>query len=128
MRLITPIRRSCKLTASAFKVFRSKFIAAFSARPGLILIHRIQRLLFCLRSSMCPDERLDGRYKGTWYQQKIQIESAQQIQQGVKARNDLAGLNPRDMRLGQSNGSPKLSLAPASFPASLLDLIAQLPW
>jgi len=45
IRLITPMRRPCRLTASAFSVFGSKFIMVFLAGLVVFLVQRIERLL-----------------------------------------------------------------------------------
>src|ERR1700754_174741 len=102
MRWITPIRWSCRLTASALSVLGSKFIAQFDSDGGLFLIHRIEWFLLRFGFPLRSDERLHGRHERSRHQQKVQVEDAQDVEQRVEAWHNFARLDRRYVRLWEA--------------------------
>jgi hypothetical protein len=90
-----------------------------------LFIGRIKRALVLvvggMRASagMVPRERLDDRNQVAWNQQQIVIEDSDDLEQGVETRNHLAGLDARDVRLGQPDSPPQFGLAPSPLVAGI---------
>src|ERR1035437_9728620 len=117
------IWRPCRRTASALSFFESNFIARLL---GALLVGVVgvegAFLAFALlvRLQMIADERLHDGDEGARGHEEVAIKNADQLQKGVVARHDLAGLDAGDVRLGEPDAAGQVSLGPGALLAGLL--------
>ena len=64
---------------------------------------------------MIPDQRLHDRHERPRDHQKIAVQHADQVEESVESRHDLAGLDPGYVHLRQAQTSSQLGLAPATL-------------
>src|SRR5229473_2630973 len=126
-RLMIPICRPCRRTASVLSFFVSNFI--FALRRFLLVVGvTIERALFTLALLVVPemvaDERLHGRNEGAGDHEEVAVEDTDEFEEGVVARHNLAGLDAGDVHLGQTETASQLPLAPAAADARILQLPA----
>src|SRR6266481_6030701 len=125
---MTPICRPCRRTASALSFFVSNFIFAF-LRFLLVVGVAIERAFLTLALLVVPemiaDERLDGRNEGAGDHEEVAVEGADEFEEGIVARHNLAGLDAGNVHLGQTETASQLPLAPAAADARILQLPAQ---
>src|SRR3984957_12835758 len=125
---MTPIWRPCRRTASALSFFASNFIARFLGAVLVGVEGAFLAFLLLVRLQMIADERLHDGDEGARDHEEVAIENADQLQKGVVARHDLAGLDAGDVRLGKPEASGQVSLGPAALLAGLLQGQAHVLW
>src|ERR1039458_5729047 len=124
---MTPICRPCRRTARALRVFASNFIFAPPLR-GLLAAVDVEGTFFAfallILLPVIADQRLHDRDEGAGNHEEIAVEDADEFEERVVARHDLAGLDARDVHLGQAQATAQLPLAPAALDPRLLQLPA----
>ena len=63
---------------------------------------------------MIPNQRLHGRHKRPRNHQQVAVEYADQVEQSIEPRHDLAGLDPGNVHLRQAQTLPEFGLTPAA--------------
>src|SRR6266852_4349911 len=119
---MTPIWRPWRRTESALSFFGSNFIARLLRAVLVAVGVKGAFLAFALlvRLQMFAYERLHNGDEGAGDHEKIAIENADQLQKGVVARHDLAGLDAGDVRLGEPEAAGQVSLGAAALLAGVL--------
>jgi hypothetical protein len=66
-------------------------------------------------AAMIPEQRLHDRHERPRNLQKVAVEYADQIEERIESRHDLAGLDSGYVCLRQAKASPQAGLAPATL-------------
>jgi hypothetical protein len=62
-----------------------------------------------------PDQGLHGRHERARNHQKVAVEHADQVEERVESRHDLAGLDCGYVHLRQAQAMPEFELTPTAF-------------
>src|ERR1700694_1054196 len=128
---MTPIWRPWRRTASALSFFGTNFIARLlgTLLGGVVGVEgAFLAFALLVRLQMITDKRLHDGDEGARDHEEVAIENADQLQKGVVARHDLAGLDTGDVRLGEPEAARQVSLGPATLLAGLLQGTAHVLW
>src|SRR5580692_11153567 len=99
----------------------------FSFSPGFLVPAGIQGPLFGpFRLLLRADQRLHGGNERARNKQKVQVENADEVEQGVETGHDFPGFDRGDMRLLQADLRGEFSLPPALPCPRILYLLTQI--
>src|ERR1700682_6537787 len=102
---MTPICRPCRRTARALSFFASNLIGMPLLRFLFVVAAAIEGAFLALALLVVPemiaDERLHSRDERARDHEEVAVEDADEFEQRVVARHNLAGLNAGDVHLGQ---------------------------
>src|ERR1700730_7673980 len=124
-----PICFPCRRTESALSFLGSNFIARLLRAVLVAVGVEGAFLAFALIGPrMIADERLHDGDEGARDHEEVAVEDTNQLEKGVVARHDFAGLDAGDVRLGEPEAAGQGSLGPAALLAGVLQGQAHVLW